>query len=62
MCLDPGCFHLVHGNEERDLQHITSILPGKTGLRLIDAFGKIEEVAGAIEEIDLLNRRIVIAA
>ncbi|KIH77917.1 Predicted RNA-binding protein [Geoalkalibacter ferrihydriticus] len=62
MCLDPGHFHLVLGDEERTLQHVTSILAGKEGLRLIDAFGKIENITGAIEEIDLLNRRIVIAA
>ncbi|WP_305044162.1 CooT family nickel-binding protein [Geoalkalibacter sp.] len=62
MCLDPGGFHLIFGKEERDLHHIASILPGKNGLRLIDAFGKTEEISGRIEEIDLLNRRIVVAA
>ncbi len=62
MCLDPGSFRLIAGEEERNLEHVASILPTAAGLKLVDAFGKIEEIAGAIEEIDLLNRRIVLAA
>jgi predicted RNA-binding protein len=62
MCLDSGAFFLVQGEEQRTLDHVASILPGHEGLKLIDAAGNIENVTGTIEEIDLLNRRIVMAA
>lgn len=61
MCLDHGTFLLVRGEEEIPLQDVASILPGEGRLRLVDIFGKIREVPGAVGEIDILNRRIVLA-
>ncbi len=60
MCLDSGTFLLIQGDEETTLEHVTSILAGDDRLKLIDAFGKSQEVSGAITEIDLLNKRIVV--
>ncbi len=61
MCLDHGHFHLVTDNEETPLENVASILPSPEGLTLIDVFGKKKSVTGNISEIDLLNRRIVLA-
>ncbi len=61
MCLDNGTFLLVHGGGELSLEHVASVLPVASGLKLVDVFGKSREIAGAIEEIDLLNKRIVVA-
>ena len=60
MCLDNGTFLLVNGTEEISLEHVASILPAAGGLKLLDVFGKSREIKGSIEEIDLLNKRIVI--
>jgi len=62
MCLNPENFCLVQGGQEQNLDDITSILFSSDRLTLVDATGAIEEVIGTIEEIDLLNRRIVMAA
>ncbi|MDY6849805.1 MAG: CooT family nickel-binding protein [Geoalkalibacter sp.] len=62
MCLDSGAFFLVQGEKQRTLEHVASILPGHKGVKLIDTFGNTENVTGTIEEIDLLNRRIVMVA
>ncbi len=62
MCLDSGAFFLVQGEQQRTLEDVASILPDHHGLKLIGTSGKIENVTGIIEEIDLLNRRIVMAA
>ena len=61
MCLDDGPYLLIRGEEETPLNDVASVLalPGK--LRLIDVFGKHEDIDGSIQEIDLLNRRIVLA-
>lgn len=61
MCLDHGTFLLVHGEEEIPLQDVASILPGNGLIRLIDVFGKSRELAGSVGEIDILNRRIILA-
>lgn len=61
MCLDHGSFLLVNGEEETSLEHVACILPAGERLRIVDIFGKSREVAGCIGEIDLLNRRIVLA-
>ena len=61
MCMDQGSFRLVQNGKETAMDHVASILPGEGGLKLVDAFGKTEVIAGCIEEIDLLNRRIVVA-
>ncbi len=60
MCMDQGSFRLVQGDTETVMDHVASILPGDGALKLIDAFGKTEVLPGRIEEIDLLNRRIVV--
>ena len=61
MCLDNGTFLLVRGEEEQTLDHVASILPGSEQLRLVDVFGKVRQITGRISEIDLLNKRIVLA-
>lgn len=61
MCLDNGAFLLVHGDGELSLEHVASVLTVAGGLKLVDVFGKSREIAGTIEEIDLLNKRIVVA-
>jgi len=61
MCLDHGSFLLIHGEEETPLEHVASILTGNGELKLVDVFGKARTVSGAISEIDLLNKRIVLA-
>lgn len=61
MCLDHGSFLLIQGEEETTLEHVASILLGDGRLKLVDAFGKTTEVAGTIREIDLMNKRVVLA-
>lgn len=61
MCLDHGSFLLVRGEDETSLEHVATLLPGGEGLRLVDVYGKTSAIEGRIEEIDLLNRRIVIS-
>jgi predicted RNA-binding protein len=61
MCLDNGPLVLVQGETVRQLDNVASLLPLGDKLKLVDVFGKIEEIAGQIEEIDLLNNRIVLA-
>jgi len=60
MCLDHGTFLLVSGDEETPLDHVASILAQDGRLRIVDILGKSRDVDGAIGEIDLLNRRIVL--
>ncbi|TYO97079.1 putative RNA-binding protein [Geothermobacter ehrlichii] len=61
MCLDNGPLMLVRGETERQLDNIASLLPKDGSITLIDVFGKKEQIEGVIEEIDLLNNRIVLA-
>ncbi len=61
MCLDNGPLILVHGDDQRQLDNIASLLPKDGRIVLLDVFGKKEEIEGVIEEIDLLNNRIVLA-
>ena len=60
MCLNDGHFLLVQGETESHLDDVAAILPTAGKLRLVDVFGKQREVAGSIQEIDLLNKRIVV--
>lgn len=62
MCMDGGPFLLIHGEEQISLENIASILPTAGGLNLVDVFGTTRSVEGVIEEIDLLNSRIVLKA
>ena len=61
MCFNEGSFLLIQGENESTLEHVATIIPGKDSLKLIDIYGKSNEVAGKIEEIDFLNNRIVLA-
>jgi predicted RNA-binding protein len=60
MCLNDGHFLLVQNDTETHLDEIASILPTAGTVRLVDVFGKQREIVGAIQEIDLLNKRIVV--
>ncbi len=59
MCLDQGAFLLINGNDEKSLENVATLIPGVTSLKLIDIYGKTSEVVGVIDEIDFLNKRIV---
>lgn len=61
MCLDHGAFLLVQGDEETSLENVSSLMLREGGLKLIDVFGASRDLSGTIDEIDLLNRRIVLA-
>jgi len=54
MCLNDGHFLPIHDGHEMALQEIAALLVMHGKLRLVDVFGKHRE-------IDLLNRRIVLA-
>jgi predicted RNA-binding protein len=60
MCIDHGPFLLVQGDQEESLAEINSILVLADGLKLIDVYGKTRTLTGKINEIDLLERRVVI--
>ncbi len=61
MCFNDGPFLLIQDDQETALEDVASVLalPGK--VRLVDVFGKHRDVVGSIQEIDLLNSRIVLA-
>jgi len=61
MCLNNGSFLLIKGDEETSLENVATLIPGTASLKLIDIYGKTSEVEGAIDEIDFLNNRIVMA-
>ena len=61
MCMTDGPFLLVEDEGETPLTDIASVLVKPGRLILIDVFGKQRELCGTIQEIDLLNRRIVLA-
>ena len=61
MCFNEGSFLLIQGENESTLEHVATIIPGESSLKLIDIYGKTDEVTGKIEEIDFLNNRIVLA-
>ncbi len=61
MCMDHGSFLLVDGDREIPLENVSSIMVVGNELRMIDIFGKTSDLDGRIGEIDLLNRRIVLA-
>ena len=60
MCIDHGPFLLVQGDQEESLAEINSILVLADGLKLVDVYGKTRIITGKINEIDLLERRVVI--
>ena len=61
MCLNDGHFLLVQGDQETALQDVASLLVVKDKIRLVDVFGKHRDIDASIQEIDLLNNRIVLA-
>jgi predicted RNA-binding protein len=61
MCMDHGSFLLIDGDREISLENISSLMIVGNELRMIDIFGKTSDLDGRIAEIDLLNRRIVLA-
>ncbi len=60
MCLNDGHFLLVQGDQETVLEDIASLLVVSDKVRLIDVFGKHRDIDATIQEIDLLNNRIVL--
>ncbi len=60
MCLNDGHFLLVHNDQETALEDVASLLAMNGKLRLVDVFGKHRDIDAAIQEIDLLNSRIVL--
>jgi predicted RNA-binding protein len=61
LCLNDGHFLLIHNEQETALVDIASLLALNGKVHLIDVFGKHRDIAGAIQEIDLLNNCIVLA-
>ena len=60
MCLNDGHFLLVQGDQETTLQDVASLLVVNDKVRLVDVFGKHRDINATIQEIDLLNSRIVL--
>ena len=60
MCLNDGHFLLVQGDQETALEDVASLLVVKDKVRLIDVFGKHRDINATVQEIDLLNNRIVL--
>ncbi|PLX87594.1 MAG: hypothetical protein C0614_02940 [Desulfuromonas sp.] len=61
MCMTDGPFLLIDNEQETALDDVASLLVKQGKLCLIDVFGKQREIEGMLQEIDLLNRRIVLA-
>ncbi|MDT8441528.1 MAG: CooT family nickel-binding protein [Desulfuromonadales bacterium] len=59
--MNDGPFLLIEGDRQTALDDVASLLVRDGQLRLVDVFGKQRDLAGSIQEIDLLNRRIVLA-
>ena len=60
MCLNDGHFLLVQGDQETAMEDVASLLVVKDKVRLVDVFGKHRDINATIQEIDLLNSRIVL--
>jgi predicted RNA-binding protein len=58
--MNDGHFLLVQNETETHLDDVAAILSMAGKLRLVDVSGQQREIAGAIREIDLLNKRIVV--
>ena len=61
MCLNDGHFLLVQDDQESALEDVASLLVMNGKLRLIDVIGKHRDIDATLQEIDLLNSRIVLA-
>jgi predicted RNA-binding protein len=60
MCLNDGHFLLIQDDQEISLQDVASLLVVNNKVRLVDVFGKHRDIDATIQEIDLLNNRIVL--
>ena len=60
MCLNDGHFLLIQEEQETALEDVASLLVMNGKLRLVDVFGKHRDINASIQEIDLLNNRIVL--
>ncbi len=60
MCLNDGHFLMVHNDQETVLEDVASLLAMNGKVRLVDVFGKHRDIDATIQEIDLLNSRIVL--
>jgi predicted RNA-binding protein len=61
MCLNDGHFLLVQDENETPLEDVASLLLLDGKVRLIDVFGKQRDIDARVQEIDLLNSRVVLA-
>jgi len=61
MCMDTGPFELVQNDNVTPLAEAASIIQTGQGLVVIDMLGNKQPLDGSLAEIDLLNRRIVLA-
>ena len=61
MCMDTGPFELVQNDNVTPLAEAASIIQTDQGLVVIDMLGNKQPLDGSLAEIDLLNRRIVLA-
>ena len=60
MCLNDGHFLLIQDDQETVLEDVASLLVMNGKVRLVDVFGKHRDIDATIQEIDLLNNRIVL--
>ena len=60
MCLNDGHFLLIQDDQEISLQDVASLLVVNDKVRLVDVFGKHRDIDATIQEIDLLNNRIIL--
>ena len=60
MCLNDGHFLLIQDDQETVLEDVASLLVMNDKIRLVDVFGKHRDIDATIQEIDLLNNRIVL--
>jgi len=60
MC-EANAYVAVNGSEDLVMESLDRVEPQPDGaFLLVDIFGKQREITGAIQEIDLLNKRIVV--
>ncbi len=60
MSLNDGHFLLVQDDQKTALQDVAPLLVLSDKVLRVEVFGKHRDIDGAIQEIDLLNNRIVL--
>jgi len=60
MSLNDGLFLPVQDDHEIAVQDVTPLLILSDKVLLVDLFGKHRDINGTIQQIDLLNNRIVL--